>query len=394
MVDSVIPHNRGEIDVIAAYRGEGTKLWETTNAPFYHACYDDDHLYQGTHWHHRCQHRHLLTFVCDLDGDGALEVVCGLGPIHVLDAATGRLKNTFDLDGLAQVWSPARLDDSGTLCIAAAVNHHQQRGSLVALDANGKTLWRQGTAGKSFEDKRLCGDLTGDGLDEIAFSMADAERFEVRAASGDPLWTKHVPTELGDDTHVDDMFIGPVLPEGRQLATSTGGCLFAADGTRLWSLNDQIEHGQKIACAHPPGRDQPLLYLNSKTGRHAWAINPQGEILWDYDNFSQQLDGRILLTTAGDWVDWTAPGSREMAQPELVASYDHAPAGEGAPLTLYLTILTADGTEVAKLPCQDTLARGFNGAMCCIAGHVLTRDRQDLVIITHNSGDVLVFSPA
>jgi len=389
----VIPHNRGEQDVIAAYRGDGSKVWETTEAPFYHAVYDDDELYARSHWHYRSHHRHLLTFVCDLDGDGALEVVCGLGPIHVLDAATGRLKDSFDLDGLAQVWSLARLDESGGPCIAAAVNHHREHGSVLAMSGSGEVLWQHETVGQSFEDFMRCGDLTGDGLDEICFSMADAERFEVRDAAGEVLWAKHVPSEIGEDTHVDDLVIGEILPEGRQLATATGGCLFDAQGNLLWSLNDQIEHGQKIACAQPPGLDEPLIYLNSKTTRRAWGISPRGEFVWEYDNFSRKPDGSITLTSAGDWVDWSAPGACEIVQSELMVNRGDAPAEEGTPLALYLTILSPEGEEVAKLPYQDILAPGFNGAMCCLSGHLVTRDRHDIAVITHNNSEVLIFSP-
>ena len=70
-----------------------------------------------------------------------------------------------------------------------------------------------------------------------------------------------------------------------------------------------------------------------------------------------------------------------------------APAEEGTPLTLYLTILSPEGREVAKLPYQDILAPGFNGAMCCLSGHLVTRDRHDIAVITHNSSEVLIFSP-
>jgi hypothetical protein len=31
--------------------------------------------------------------------------------------------------------------------------------------------------------------------------------------------------------------------------------------------------------------------------------------------------------------------------------------------------------------------------MCAIASHVRTRDRQDIVVVTHNSSELLVFSP-
>ncbi len=331
----------------------------------------------------------------DIDGDGALEVVVGLGPIHILDAATGALKRSIDLDGLAMIWTPARLSADGPPVIVAAVNPHRERGSLVAVDGLGNVLWQHETVGQSFEDFMFAGDLTGDGIDEIAFSMADANRFELRDAAGEVLWHKCVPDEIGEDSHVDCAVIGEILPEGRQLATSTGGCLLDAAGNLLWTLRDRVEHGQHMLLMRPPGRDEPLLYLNSKTERHAWGIGPRGDIEWEYRNFSRRPDGRITLTSACSIGDWSAPGATEIVQAEsfIPERKDALPAEPGTPVTLYLTVLDAAGGEIAKLPYGDVLEPGFNGAMCAMAGHVATRARHDIVVITHNSGELLIFSP-
>lgn len=391
-----IPFNRGEQDVLALYRGDGTKLWETTDIQWYHRFYDDDHLYRRTHWHYQSPHRHLLTRIRDIDGDGRPEVIVGLGPIWILDAATGEIKNRIDLDGMAQVWDVGHLIDTDSLGIAAGVNHHQQSGSLIGIGGDGSILWRHEMPGMSFEDKLICGDLTGDGLDEFGFSMADAERFEVRNGRGELLWAKHVPTEIGEDSHVDDMVFARVLDEGTQLLTSTGGCLFMADGTLVWSLDERIEHGQKVACAQLPGHDGPRIYLNSKTGRKAWLIHPDGRILWEYANFTTPAPGgRIVLTTAGDWIDWSDPGSCEMAQAEIAFPGHDWGIPDGTPLTLYLTVLSPQGEAVAIIPYTDLSSTGnFNGAMCAIGCHCQSPDRKSLVVILHNSGEMLVIRPA
>lgn len=391
----VVPFNRGEEDVVALFRGDGSVVWETTDAPFYHAVYDDDRLYERSHWHHRSRHRHFLTEIADIDGDGALEVIVGLGPIHLLDAATGALKRSIDLDGLAMIWTLARLRREGPPVIVAAVDHHRKRGSVVAVDGRGSVLWQRETAGQSFEDFMFAGDLSGDGLDEIAFSMRTAERFEVRDAAGEVLWHKHVPTEIGADTHVDCVLIGEFLPGGRQLVTSTGGCMFDASGCLLWTLRERIEHGQHLLRLDPPGRDEPLIYLNSKTERYAWGISPRGAIEWEQRNFSRRPDGRITLTSACDLISWSAPGATEIVQAEILIPErgGDLPAPPGTPLTLYLTVLDAAGRVVAKLPCDDVLDGGFNGPMCARAGHLVSRDRHDIAVVTHNSGELLILSP-
>ena len=390
-----VPFNRGEEDVVALFRGDGSVVWEITDAPFYHAAYDDDHLYANSHWHYRSRHRHLLTRIVDIDGDGALEVVVGLGPIHILDAATGALKRSIDLDGLAMIWALAKLRSGRPPAIVAAVDHHRERGTVVAVDGMGEVLWQHETVGQSFEDFMFAGDLTGDGIDEIAFSMRIGERFEVRDAAGEVLWHKHVPSEIGEDTHVDCVLIGEFQPGARQLVTSTGGCMFDADGNLLWTLRDRIEHGQHLLRVDAPERDEPLIYLNSKTERYAWGISPRGEFEWEQRNFSRRPDGRITLTSACDLTSWSAPGAAEIVQAEILIPErtDAPPVEPGTPMTLYLTVLDAAGREVAKLPCEDVLEPGFNGPMCALAGHVATRDRHDIMVLMHNSGDLLIFSP-
>jgi hypothetical protein len=389
----VVPHNRGETDVVTAFRGDGSRLWETTDVRFYHAYYGNSERYRGTHWHYRSRHRHLLSVARDVDGDGCPEVIVGDGPLHVLEGSSGVIRRVIDLDGCVQHFALGRLQTAAPPAIAAAVNHHQRSGSLFAVKASGETLWQQATPGMSFEDKLICGDLNGDSLDEIAFSMADVQRFEVRDFAGELLWAKHVPEEIGEDTHVDDLLIAPLIGGRPHLATSTGGCVFDAQGNLVWTLRERINHGQKIACAQPPGFDAPVLYLNSKTGRRAYLAGASGQLLWEYGSFSSTPTGGIYLTTAADWVDWTQPGAREIVQSEVFIPGPEAAATPGERLTLYLTILSPQGEAVMVLPYEDTLRRGFNGAMCAVAGHVRTRDRQDIVVVTHNSSEVLVFSP-
>ena len=388
-----IPFNRGEQDVVALFKGDGEVVWETTDVRLYHSFYRRPEQYLHSHWHYRSRHRHLLTQIRDVDGDGELEVIVGDGPLYVLDGRDGHIKRVFDLGGCAQVWSTAKLVPSGPPGIVACVNRHEQGGHVIAIDGNGDTLWRHDTPGQSFEDRILCGDLTGDGLDETAFSMADESRFEVRDSAGELLWSKHVPSQVGEDTHVDDMVIAPIRAGARQLATSTGGCLFDAEGALIWRLGDRIEHGQKVAVAFPPGREGARIYINSKTGGKAYCLNSDGEVLWEYDNFSRAPDQAILLTTAADWVDWSAPGSCEMVQSEIFFAPRRLPAPEMYRVPLWLTVLSAEGEQVACIPYTDCLRPGFNGAMCALSCHAVSRDRHDVLVITHNSSEALVFSP-
>ncbi len=166
-------------------------------------------------------------------------------------------------------------------------------------------------------------------------------------------------------------------------------------GAPLWTLRDRIEHGQHLLRIDAPERDEPLIYLNSKTERYARGVSPRGEIEWEQRNFSRRPDGRITLTSACDLLSWSAPGAKEIVQAEILIPErrDALPAEPGTPMTLYLTLLDRAGREVAKLPCEDVLEADFNGPMCAAGGHVTGCDRHDIVVLTHNSGDLLIFSP-
>ena len=64
----------------------------------------------------------------------------------------------------------------------------------------------------------------------------------------------------------------------------------------------------------------------------------------------------------------------------------------GEPITLHIRVLDRDGREVALFPFQDGPGYGIQGAMCGLAGRVTGGATDDVVVVTHNSGKILIFS--
>ena len=398
-----IPITRGETDSVRLYRGDGSLLWENTHVRFYHAFYADPSPTTVGHMWYRSAHRHLLTEICDFDGDGQFEVVVGDGPIYVLDAADGHIKTTLDLGGGVALWTVIEPHPGRPRLLIATVDERCGSPSVVAVDATGQIAWRLPTPGRAFCDCIRAGDLTGDGAPEIGFSMDDVHQFWLIDSTGRVLWTKDVPKDLGPDRHVDDFVIDRVLPsgapDGKQVFIAPGPNLLDADGNVIWTHRDRFDHVQstKAADIYPerPGKE---LYTVESFRLRSHLLSCDGELLWTYDNFSQVKEGLdesvvLRLTTAGDILNWSGKGRCEIVQAEI-ATFRGDGVAPDEPVTLTIRVLDRDGQEVALFPYEDDPARGFVGAMCARAAHVTDSPGDDVVVVTHNSGRILIFSSA
>jgi hypothetical protein len=396
---------------ISLYRGDGAEVWRNSEVRFFNYFYDDMEAHRGTHWHAQARHRHLFTRIFDIDGDGQPEVVCADGPVWVLDARSGALKQMIELDAHVQVWCPARLDGpDAPASFVAGIEKRDGSGSAIACIGLGpegvlEVRWITPVAGRSFEDAMWAGDVDGDGCDEIIFSTSSTGSMYLLDRAGRVRWERRIKGVIGDDTHVDDLAIAAILPgAARQILMATGPALLDAGGNIIWALGDRYQHAQRV-LAVPPGAALAAgafgprrVYFCESFERNAYLADHDGRELWRFSGFQRVKPGfedgiRMRLTTAGGIADWYGDGRPIIVQAE---SFRVRPGARGeieGPCTGYVTLLTPEGQVVGCLPFEDVAGRSA-GAMCAAAGHFTSRDADSLAVIMHCGSRAYFFSRA
>jgi len=399
------PLTLGEDDCVRLYRGSGELVWDNPDIELYHAFYNDPSRPPGGigHMWHRSKHRHVLTAIADIDGDGALEVVVGDGPLYILDALTGTKKATIDLDGRVALWDVVYDPKRAMNLLVACADSREAGPRAVAVAPAGKELWSIPTPGRGFCDCMHHGDLDLDGRPEIGFSVEEAKEFWLVDCDGTIRWKKNVPKELGDDPHIDDFLIDRILPDdrsdGNQLLLVTGPNLLNKDGNVLWSREDTFHHAQKVIAAnlHPerPGKE---VYTVESFRRHAFLLTCDGETIWDYDNFTRAREGyecederlgRAIgrLTTAGDLIDWSGHGKCEIVQAEM-GGPENRPRRKPIPpesVRRFAHILDREGNAVCVFPIEDS-------PMCARAANVTPSPHDDIVMVGHDTSRIYIYS--
>ncbi|MBM4044084.1 MAG: hypothetical protein FJ279_03140 [Planctomycetes bacterium] len=391
-----VPVSEREADRITLFDSQGRTLWTNESLRLFHAFYGDRESYRGTHWHYRQNHRHLLTEMADVDGDGRPEVVVGDGPLTVLDGQTGAIKAVIDLKAHVQVWCTGRFFGAGSPLGIVACCESKTEGSFVAaVNSRFEVAWKRPLAGRLFYDFIRSGDLDGDGADEVAFCLDTVATFFVVDGRGNVRWTKNVRTDIADDSHVDDFVFESVTPgAGTQVLTSTGPCLMAADGQVVWNLRREYEHGQKVIAARlRPDERGKNVYLAEKHAGRAHLLNSKGERLWTYSGFSKARPGdksfRIFLTSSGGLVNWSGDAPTAIAQVEILYRAPNGPELAG-PATAYLTLLGPSGKLVGKIPIEDSGGVGWNGPMCCIPARLRSARKSGFYVIPHQNSQLLI----
>ena len=412
-----IPFNIGEADFVRLYRGDGAMIWENADVRFYHARYNDPEKtpFDLCHIWYKSAHRHLLTEIFDIDRDGQKEVIVGDGPIYILDGTTGKIKNTLDLGGLCALWNcvydPGR-DQNIVVATITRPRDSADTGEVVGIAADGTILWRLKTPGNIFADCMRHGDLNGDGRPELGFSMGRRDvvaQFWIIDCDGKLLWKKHVPTELGNDSHVDDFTITRVLPEndpirGLQVALVCGPNILDKDGGVVWRKEEDgnlYDHMQKIIVAdlfpEKPGRE---VYGVESFRRKSHLFSAYGERLWTYDNYTCLCDGVPFgrLTTAGALLDWSGGGAFEFAQPEfspfpIAGTYRKRPtkcnlaelANREDCFMRFMHVIDRHGKPVDIFPITDV-------PMCALAARATGAKTDDIVMVGHFDSSIHIFT--
>lgn len=390
-----VPVIDGDHCRISLYRGDGSEVWRNDDVAFFNYYYDDMEAHAGTHWHAKNRHRHLFTQVLDIDGDGRPEVVCGDGPMWVLDAQSGVLKKKIDLNAHVQAWCPAYLDGRDeSPWFVGGVEARDGSGSGIVMAGSSLEVERLiAVEGRSFEDALWAGDIDHDGFDEVVFSPRTTQSMFLMDRRGEIRWSQKINGVIGDDTHVDDLVIDTIHPgPERQLLMATGPALLDERGRIEWALGDRYHHAQRV-LAVPTGGEGKDVYFCESYDRACYLLDHIGRQLWHFDGFQKPRPDAVgvpipRLTTAGGLADWFGTGMPLIVQSELCVDREGS-LETGQPMVFYVHLLQRDGCQVAAIPLDDELDR-WGGAMCARVGRFSRPNADDLVVITH-SGSRMYF---
>lgn len=264
-----IPH---QVQCLTAFDLEGKLLWQTGTP-------DPGAGKQGSDY---------PAQIYDWDGDGRLEVLCVMdGRFQVLDGATGKSKQSFDLPG-------EHAHDCIVIANLTGAEHpadlilKDRYHRLWALDRHFRLLWtHEGNVGHF----PWVYDLNGDGRDEV---MAG---YDLLSADGKLQWSCR---DLDD--HADCLWVGDVNGDGKPEMVVGGSVtvMMAADGTELWRYEGSIE-SQHLAL----GRFRPELPGLQVAGLDRMVREDDGKGLKGKDAmFLLDSEGRELWKEERDTDGW------------------------------------------------------------------------------------------
>ncbi|WP_168120014.1 hypothetical protein [Paenibacillus sp. HB172176] len=282
--DRYVPH---QVQCLTAYNLDGKLLWQAGQPDPQPGGPGSDYPAQ----------------ICDIDGDGANEVVCVMDKkLLVLDGRTGAVKREGALP-----------DDEAHDCIIIAnlsggeaareliVKDRYRR--MWALDSDFQVMWtHEGNLGHF----PWTYDLNGDGRDEV---MAG---YDLLDSKGNKLWSCR---DLED--HADCVWVGDVLGQGGEKQIVIGGSvtvMYDIRGNELWRYEGSIESqhialgkfrddlpGLQVAGIDRIVRGDTGARMTGSGKDGMFLLDSQGREVWKED---RKTDGWLtIIETLRGWDD-------------------------------------------------------------------------------------------
>ncbi len=329
----------------------------------------------------------LPLVLLDIDGDGRDEVVVpSIGSrfesrILVLDGTGRRVAEkafgTFEKDdfGLAvPLLSSARLLRGCGPCVVAGL----AGGTVVALDAQLREMWRSEGMRKDFGHELSVADIDGDGLDEIALCTLDhanggyagdgwnTGELVLLDHDGRTLLRRRVDRYF-PDTHFDEVVMADFRGIGAVEILLEKGILIDREGAVVWNVADRLEHGQWIAHGADPGGPGRIVYISELwgSGKKTVSVSSDGKTVRDVLSLGREslgadsLSGWRVLPTRPHVIEWTPGSGLEVfvgAQALNPTSHDCFATSR---FSLRARFFNIRGEQIGVLPFDDAQIEGY-----------------------------------
>jgi len=355
-----------------------------------------------------------LLCAMDIDSDGREEAIVPNGKsIAAFDVKGKKVREIFfesvkkDDFGIAvPLLGKARILSPDEPSLIAAVSG----GTISAYDKNFKQIWKTDGFRNDFGHEIHFADIDGDGLDEIAFCTADHiggrhdennfGELVLLDHDGSVLLKKRVDA-IYPDTHFDDIAMADFLGTGTCQILLEKGILLDLDGSIIWDISKQFDHGQWIAHTPNPAGKGELCFISEEwnTEHKSMLFTGGGKKIKDIKDFpwvkidakKYKGSGIRLLPTRCHAIKWSPESEAEFFLSQQVCINTSHECFSTINFRLNSIFIDLRGNFLGELPFDDSQIEGYyyNGEVHSKVADVDGDGMQEIVYPKQN-GRVMV----
>ena len=265
--------------------------------------------------------------VCDLDGDGAIEVVQSdaTGKVWVLDALTGEVRREAKVEGHAVSPSLGDLDGDGLPELVISSGN----GIVYAMDGDGTILWQHQIGGTSLSWSTSAAVIfaTAQGEPRVMAASADGKVY-CFDATGNVLWQRPVQGPVASGISVGDMDLDGCADI---FVVTQLGVIYRFDesGRVMWEIDMKSRSLAAGAIVDVDG-DGSLEYVLCSQGGYFIVLNQAGEFIYEH-----RYEWRTInMTPTFAEISKDSPGLEMIVtcdNGDVICYATKAPAGPGEP---------------------------------------------------------------
>jgi len=286
-------------------------------------------------------------------------------------------------------------------------------GHVAALDSDFREVWRIGGFRKDFAHEFYIADIDNDGLDEIAFCTINHINAEPTGHKGDDfnvgelvlldhdgkILLRRRTDQYCHDAHFDDVAMADFRGMGQPEILLEKGILINLDGSVIWDVSNEFDHGQWIAHTPNPNGKGKVIFISELWGAKGKSalFSSDGKKLMTIDSLprtrldQKKFPGGKVLPTRCHIIHWTKESDPEI----FVAEQAHGPTAHNCFSTvsfeLKAFLLDLKGNLLGTMPFKDTRIEGYwyNGEVPSRVADV-DNDGQQEVVFPRQDGHVMI----